>query len=97
MAFFLFFMRILQGYLQVCKPRSLCFLEGPEAGIHLLGMKFKKWPGLSYFGLNSNVLIGLEHSQLLEKRARRRTVRSSGLQKLFIVQNCIYSGRSQYR
>lgn len=39
--------RGLQGDLQPCKPMSLCFLDGPEAGIgSALGKNPKKWPEL---------------------------------------------------
>jgi hypothetical protein len=38
-------MRYPQGDLQLFKPMSLCFLDGPEAGIGiLLGKNPKKWP-----------------------------------------------------
>jgi hypothetical protein len=51
----------LQGDLQLFKPMSLCFLEGPDAGIGiLLGKNPKKWPENWEFGLNLKTEVVLE-------------------------------------
>ena len=55
----------LQGDLQLFKPISLCFLDGPEAGIGiLLGKNPKKWPEYWDFGLNLKTFVTLEPWQL---------------------------------
>ena len=61
----------LQGALQLLNPISLCFLEGPEAGIGiLLGKNPKKWPyewGFLGFNLNNKAcLVGypLQHMSI---------------------------------
>ncbi|CAL9000736.1 unnamed protein product, partial [Prunus brigantina] len=54
-----------QGDLQLLKPISLCFLEGPEAGIGiLLGKNPEKWPECWYFGLSLKTWAVLEAWQL---------------------------------
>ncbi|KAK4416751.1 hypothetical protein Salat_2500600 [Sesamum alatum] len=75
-----------QGYLQLCRPRSLCFRDGPEAGTHLFGRKLRKWPRVWGLGLILNAFMGCrEPWQWPRTRRTTRAVKSTTLLLLLFM------------
>ena len=75
----------LQGDLQLCKPMSLCFLEGPEAGIgSALGKNPKKWPELWDLGFNLKTWELLEPWQWPAMKKKSKNNQSSSAAGLLL-------------